>query len=182
MKPYTLKSIFKKSTLLFATGLLMAGLLVGCNSQTKKGPEWLFVLTAKHGEIAKNTQGQYVLTLKYQHMQRALMFSDRPYRLAYEITIKQLKDSWRKGADSFKKDPPNAVIVINGQSQLVVLTRINVSPNHIQFTLKQDGAYRITGAHGAAAVFIDNHRGLGRALMYSYREGAAYGTLAIVPP
>jgi hypothetical protein len=153
MKMSILKKTAKRTTLAMVCCLFMAGLVVACDS--KKGADWLFVLTAKHGEIAKNTQGQYVLTLKDQHMQRVLAFTDRPQRLVKEITVTQLKDMWSQGADSFKQDPPNAVIVINGQSQPVVLTSIKVTSNQVQFTLKQDGAYRIQASSGPSAVFID---------------------------
>ena len=154
MNASTSKMTAKKSTLVIASGLLMAGLAVGCVS--KKEPEWLFVLTSKHGEIAKSAQGQYTLTLEDKHMQRVLMFSNRPYRLGREISVTQLKDIWGKGDDSFEKDPPNAAVVINGSSQPVVLTSINVTPGQVQFTVRQDGEFSIRTSSGAAEVFIDN--------------------------
>ena len=43
-----------------------------------------------------------------------LMFSDRPFSIARYITSEQLASSWAVGENSFKADPPNAALIING--------------------------------------------------------------------
>ena len=154
MSTLTLKKLAQKTVLLLASGVLISGLAVA--HQSKKAPEWLFVMTAKHGEITVNSKGQHTLTLKDRHMSRVLAFTDRPERYWKDMTVKQLKSDWSKGADSFAQDPPNAVITINGQSQPVVITGIQVTRHSVKFALKPDGNYIIKPDAGATAVFIDS--------------------------
>lgn len=59
-----------------------------------------------------------VLTLKGVTAD-TLYFSDRPERIAGRITTKKFVDDWANGNDSFKKDPPNAVLSILGGASLL---------------------------------------------------------------
>ena len=41
-----------------------------------------------------------------------IFFSDRPERVAGHVTVADFLRSWSEGADSFEKDPPNAVLSV----------------------------------------------------------------------
>ena len=55
-------------------------------------------------------------------MNQVIAFSDRPNRILKDITGSVLVKLWPEGKNSFKKDPPNAVISAdNLKSQIVVI-------------------------------------------------------------
>ena len=74
-----------------------------------KNPQFLFVLSAESGTYADGK-----LTL--DNVPLVVYFSDRPNRIAGHISLRKLVESWGKGADSFKADPPNATLSIYNES------------------------------------------------------------------
>ena len=71
--------------------------------KTAKPPEYLFVITAKSGEIKQISEKRYTLTMNHTNIDHALVFSDRPNRIAFYITGEQLAKNWKKGENSFEK-------------------------------------------------------------------------------
>ena len=74
--------------------------------KTKKLVDYLFV---QHS--AQATLADVVLTLK-NVASETLYFSDRPDRIAGRITTAEFVEHWAKGDDSFKENPPNAVLTV----------------------------------------------------------------------
>jgi hypothetical protein len=87
-----------------------------------------------------------------------LFFSDRPDRVTGHITSEEFVDSWDKGPDSFKSNPPNAVLSVfhsSGVSDIVVeLQQPDLSGTTLAYNVEiLDGEMPATG--GPSALFID---------------------------
>ena len=48
---------------------------------------------------------------------KTILFSDRPDRIVTSMSTSDFVGNWSKGEDSFEKNPPNAVLVIEEQEQ-----------------------------------------------------------------
>jgi hypothetical protein len=137
------------------------------NNQTnatspKKPVSWLFVITAKDGEIKKNAQSQYMLTLEHVKIERVLAFSDRPNRIVKIISPEQFKSFWSKGTNSFQKDPPNAIAVFDQKTLSMKLISVRVDKNKTSFVVTSDDAVDMPDLiMGDVSVFIDNIKTIG---------------------
>ena len=90
----------------------------------------------------------------------ALVFADRPVRSAGHVLTQHLLEEWGTGSDSFAQDPPNATVSVFSKDgstvrdAVVVLQTPNLAGDRLTFdvqVLESD----LTGADGAASVFID---------------------------
>jgi len=70
-----------------------------------KNTGYLFVISGTSGSLDGDT-----LTLS--GVPNVIYFSDRPARKAGHISLEKFVESWNKGSDSFKKDPPNATLSV----------------------------------------------------------------------
>jgi len=141
--------------------LAISLVLLACSfsafAQNAKDPvSWLFLVNAKSVAIEGN---KLILSNVKPNV---VAFSDRPFRKAKYISAITLSKLWQdsRSADSFKKDPPNAVIVAsnaNGTSSkdmVVELTSAQYSDNKLTFTfktLKGD----LDGVTNEPSLFID---------------------------
>lgn len=87
-----------------------------------------------------------------------LFFSDRPDRVTGHVTSQEFVDSWDKGPDSFKSNPPNAVLSIfhpDTVSDIVVeLIDPVLTGNDLTYDVViLDGEMPASG--GPSALFID---------------------------
>ena len=91
-------------------------------TEKKPAPKFLFVLHAKKGAVTAlpGQPGHYRLTLSQGDVDRVIVFSDRPNRIVKMITADQLKSSWKVGKNSFKDDPPNAVLSATGHLPAII--------------------------------------------------------------
>ena len=109
----------------------------------KKPPSFLFVVQAKETELklVDNEQHRYTLTMQLNddNVGNIIAFSDRPYRIDNMITAKQLQDVWGEGKNSFKADPPNAVLSASGfDAIIVILESMAIDDGQLTFTLQAD--------------------------------------------
>jgi len=70
-----------------------------------KNTGYLFVLNAASGSLKGDT-----LTLN--GVPNVIYFSDRPSRKAGHLSLEKFVESWNKGSDNFKADPPNATLSV----------------------------------------------------------------------
>jgi hypothetical protein len=110
----------KRRNLLIAAGgmALVAGSARA--SEEDEQVEFLFVQTAPS---VKLSGGKLTMTGANPH---TLYFSDRPERIFGRVTTKEFVDMWGQGIDSFKSDPPNAVLTVHNHddpSEVVVVLR-----------------------------------------------------------
>ncbi len=135
-----------------AAGSVLAAASAPVRAQDDKVVDFLFVQNAKAVSLKNG-----VLTLG-GIAGDTLYFSDRPHRIAGRITTAAFVDQWTKGHDSFKADPPNAVlsIVHDADAVDVVLVLRDPSLDGADLTYQVavvDGAEMVEGAH--ASLFID---------------------------
>lgn len=128
------------------------------NHDKKKPIEWLFVITSKAGEIKKNSQGQYELTLQHAHIERVLAFSDRPNRIVKMISPKDFKKLWGGGKNSFEKDPPNAIAVFGQEKIAMQLMSVSVDKNKTSFIVASDDDKIRNVKMTKISLFIDGRR------------------------
>ena len=148
------KSLFTVLSLTFALGLsgITTSMIAAPSNKsaskpiadvTKKPPSFLFVVQAKQAVMkpVKDDPYRYTLSmiLSDDNLSKVISFSDRPYRIVELMTAKQLHDLWSEGKNSFKVDPPNAVLSAQGfDAEIVILEDQTIEDNVMTFTLKID--------------------------------------------
>ncbi|CAD0232029.1 conserved hypothetical protein [Planktothrix agardhii] len=118
----------------------------------------MFVQTAEDLKVNPNEQTLRLVNVN----QQTLYFSDRPKRVAGNLTMPAYLDEWtaKAGKDNFKNDPPNATLsVYEGNKKENTLVVVEISNPVIE---GKDLIYKykvIEGempkAGGATALFID---------------------------
>ena len=142
--------------------LAISFVLLACSfsafAQNAKDPvSWLFLVNAKSVAIEGN---KLILSNVKPNV---VAFSDRPFRKAEYISATTLSNLWKdsRSAESFKKDPPNAVIVAsnaNGTSSkdmVVELTGAQYANNKLTFTFKTIRG-ELDGVTNEPSLFIDS--------------------------
>ena len=108
----------------------------------KKPPSFLFVVQAKEAVLkpVDDDLHRYTLSMKLtdENVGKIIAFTDRPYRIVKMMTTKQLLDLWGEGKNSFKADPPNAVLSANGfDARIVILESMIINKEQLTYTLVQ---------------------------------------------
>lgn len=116
-----------------------------------KEPSYLFVLSAASGSLEGDT-----LTLN--GVPNVIYFSDRPDRLAGHFSLEKFVESWNKGSDSFKADPPNATLSVlkkeGAKNAVIELKGVEQKNGSLYFkVVEQEG--NVTRSFEAAGLFID---------------------------
>ncbi len=112
------------------------------SDDNKKPASFLFVVQAKEAELKPVDDDPHRHTLTMQlnddNDGNIIEFSDRPYRIVKMITAKQLQELWGEGKNSFKADPPNAVLSANGfDARIVILESMTRDDGQLTYTLVQ---------------------------------------------
>jgi hypothetical protein len=122
------------------------------HTEADKEVEYLFVQNAREVSLQEG-----VLTLKGISPE-TLYFSDRPDRIVGRVTTQEFVDSWAKGDDSFKADPPNAVLSILHGSEtkdiVVVLKEPRLEGSLLAYDVEVLDGYKVVHG-GNCALFID---------------------------
>jgi len=110
--------------------------------ENKKPPSFLFVVQAKEAELkpVDNDPHRYTLTMQLNddNVGNIIEFSDRPERIVNMMKAKQLQDLWGEGENSFKADPPNAVLSASGfDARIVILKSLTIDDGQLTYTLVQ---------------------------------------------
>ena len=150
----------KIAAALLAVALLSAPPQPPAAAQTKapgKASEFLFVQTAK--DIAYKDG---VLTLQ-DVSPVTVFFSDRPQRIVGHVRNDLFLKKWAEGSNSFKSDPPNAVLsVFNDKTPptgaVVVLSNPRLDGKNLAYDVRTlKGDLPATGIEGT--LFIDGSGG-----------------------
>lgn len=91
--------------LMLVTGLVFAENVI----DDSKNTGYLFVISGTSGSLDGDK-----LTLN--GVPNVIYFSDRPARKAGHISLSDFVEMWDKGNDSYKADPPNAVLSVLSES------------------------------------------------------------------
>jgi hypothetical protein len=121
---------------------------------TTGNPDFLFVQTAASMAFAA---GRNRLTL-HDVSPVTLFFSDRPDRIAGNMTTARFVPFWSEGKDSFLSDPPNADLstMVDGKLQqiVVVLSEPELTGSDLHYTVRiLDGDMPVEAEN--ASLFID---------------------------
>ena len=99
-----------------------------------KNTGYLFVISGTSGSLDGDT-----LTLN--GVPNVIYFSDRPARIAGHMSVSKFVEMWDRWNNSFKEDPPNAVLSILGENGteniVVVLENLTVKGNDISIKIKK---------------------------------------------
>ena len=134
-----------------STILILTIFMTAC---TKKETT-LHVVQAPHGQVVGEKETGYKLILEEPH-DTVIWFADRPIRKAGYVHIRDFLKAWDRGEDSYKKDPPNAVLIIDN-SEPVVIELILVSWNESQATFEIKSIEgEIVDKSGPVTLFVDN--------------------------
>jgi hypothetical protein len=143
------------TTLFAALGLM--GLASTSLAEAPAGDDvqMLFVQSATGGSYDGKT-----LTLN--GIPSTTYFSDRPKRIVGHVDSKRFVDQWAQGKDSFKADPPNAVLSVLGKDgandSAIELSNPQISGNQISYQVKVLKGKPPAKFH-TASLFIDGHAG-----------------------
>jgi len=146
LRHVTIVGIF---TVLFslASGLVFAEHVL----DDSKEPSYLFVISGTSGSLKGDTLTLYGVP-------NVIYFSDRPARKAGHLSLEKFVESWNKGVNSFKADPPNATLSVlkkDGAKNVVVeLMSVELKNGSLYFKVVElEGKSK--EAFEAPALFID---------------------------
>jgi hypothetical protein len=136
-------------------------------AEDKPAEEWLFVHTADEAQVINNT------TIVIPVTRDIFAFTDRPYRKHAYMTGEQFASLWAdSGSNSFKTDPPNAVLTwVEGEDVKeaeVVITGARFDGNSITYTRKYSATIP-DGTLKSVSLFVDN------SCLYVYQVENAWG-------
>ena len=117
----------------------------------------LNMIQAPHGQIVGTAETGYKLIIEEPN-DTVVWFADRPIRKAGHIHIGDFLRDWDEGRNSFKKDPPNAVIIINTSKPIVVeLILVDWDTHQATFRLRHLNGSEIPTKSGPVNIFIDSN-------------------------
>ena len=152
-----------KNVLTVATALIM-GLFFGSSAiaEDAKPAEWLYVHTAQTSEMTSAT------TLVMSVTRDIFAFTDRPNRMHGYMNAHEFVSLWDEGeGDTFKADPPNAVLtwIENGEmkeAEFFITSAKTVSHGReIAYEVKLDAGHAPKGNIDNASMFVDGFWGCG---------------------
>jgi hypothetical protein len=146
------RELLKSLTIASAVSVVAPRVWATGDTETEKDVEYLFVQNAKEVSLKDG-----VLTMK-GIAQETLFFSDRPERIVGRETTKEFVDTWAQGTDSFKENPPNAVLSVSHGAKLqdivVVLKNPSLKGDDLVYDVDVlDGEKTAKG--GISSLFID---------------------------
>ena len=148
-----MKTILTVATAL-VTGLFFSSSAIA--EDAAKPAEWLFVHTAETAEMTSAT------TLVMPVTRDIFAFTDRPNRMHGYLNAHEFVSLWAEGeGDTFKADPPNAVLTwVDGdemkEAELLILSAETVSHGReIAYEVKLEAGDEVSGTLGATSFFID---------------------------
>lgn len=124
----------------------------------KDAPKFLYSLSASSG----NMEGDRIIL---ENVPLVVYFSDRPNRLAGQLSIEVFAQGWDQGSDSFRADPPNATLSIltddGVQNTVIEISEPDVKAKEGSISFKVrvlDG--EVPKSFGTATLFIDSYLGV----------------------
>jgi hypothetical protein len=151
MRHATIVGIFTVM-LMMVTGLVFAEHVI----DDSENPGYLLVLSGTSGSLKGDT-----LTLN--GVPNVVYFTDRPARKAGHLSLEKFVESWNKGSDSFKADPPNATLSVlkkKGTTNVVVelISAEQKSGSVVFKVVVLEG--KVPKSFEASSLFIDYERAL----------------------
>jgi len=128
-------------------------------AEDAKPAEWLFVHTAETAEMTSAT------TLVMPVTRDIFAFTDRPNRMHGYMNAHEYASLWDEGeGDTFKADPPNAVLTwVDGdevkEAEFLIISADTLGHGRsIAYEVKQEAGMMPVGKMGSASLFVDGVR------------------------
>ena len=146
-------------TILTVATALVTGLFFSSSAiaEDAKPAEWLFVHTAQTAEMTSST------TLVMPVTRDIFAFTDRPNRLHGYMNAHEFVSLWDEGeGDTFKADPPNAVLTwFDGdemkEAEVLIISAETVGHGReISYEVKLEAGDTPVGKMGSASFFVDS--------------------------
>jgi hypothetical protein len=155
----------------FSTATLLLNSAHAQENQTRavnsKSSEFIPIQHAQSGLSAQINATTRTLELN-NISDKTILLSDRPERIVTSISTRDFIHNWSNGEDSFKVDPPNAVLVLHSsigqQSEPIIMQLFNPSYDLDKKSLKYDvmqvnaTAFYLPTQFGQATLVIDLER------------------------
>ena len=134
------------------------------NKTESELPKFFAIQHAKSGSIVQIFD-KMAYSLKLNDVSdKTVLFSDRPDRIITSVSTSKFISNWSTGQDSFAKNPPNAVLVIEEQEQQnVAIVELfdpiyNSNTNVLEYNIHIDGTESIDlqMEFGQFTLLIDN--------------------------
>ena len=147
-------------TILTVATALVTGLFFSSSAiaEDAKPAEWLFVHTAQTAEMTSDT------TLVMPATRDIFAFTDRPNRMHGYMNAHEFVSLWDEGeGDTFKADPPNAVLTwVDGdemkEAEVLILSAETVSHGRaIAYEVKLEAGDVVSGKLRATSMFADSN-------------------------
>jgi hypothetical protein len=145
-------------TMLTVATALITGLFFSSSAIAEDGKpaEWLFVHTAETAEMTSTT------TLVMPVTRDIFAFTDRPNRMHGYMNAHEFVSLWDEGeGDTFKADPPNAVLTwADGgeiiEAELLIISAETVSNGRgIAYEVELESGHKVARNMAGASLFID---------------------------
>ena len=117
--------------LILLLGIFAPSLDISINAEQNKissGPKFFGIQNANSGIISEINASTYSLELN-EITDNTILFSDRPDRIVKLVPTLDFVGNWSIGQDSFMKDAPNAVLIIDKmnkhQQDIIIIELFN---------------------------------------------------------
>lgn len=115
--------------------IMSAGSVPAASEDRGNAPSWNFVLQASSGEFDGKTLRLHRLS------EATTAFADRPKRIVDTLPVQTFIDQfWPDGPNSFRKDPPNAVIVFGADyvfaNAVIEIDKPQLNGQELSFSMK----------------------------------------------
>ncbi|MCP4474591.1 MAG: hypothetical protein GY821_08535 [Gammaproteobacteria bacterium] len=96
---------------------------------------FLYVTEAKQGQMQKDSQGGYILTIHKMDIHHVLMFSQQPFELKRYIIAAAIRKNWHIGKGHFPSNQAMQAVILSNQQVLsqVRVTAIEKTATNMKF-------------------------------------------------
>lgn len=119
----------------------------------KDAPQFLYAMSSKAGKVDGDR-------ITFERVPLIVYFSDRPSRLAGQLSLQVFAQGWDQGTDSFRADPPNSTLSIltdDGVNNVIIEIsepQVKVKEGSISFKFRTlEG--ELPQSFGTSTLFID---------------------------
>lgn len=134
------------ATILGIILLFVVGFLVFHFVLREKGPDpikWVLVLKARHAEIDKNRQGQFVLNLDDSKIEKVTVIYDKAGEKTKSLSPHQYEGLWEGQVHTFQKGPLAAEVLAGKEKISLKFDSAQVHGYNTAFVIVKDKTIRV---------------------------------------